>query len=270
MKDELTWLLSYTGDVALRRRARWLIENLNLSDGLKVLDVGCGDGYYLHLLSSLRVKLSLTGLDSDKKALESAKKNLLGKKIRLVYDKAEELPFKSNSFDRIIASEVLEHIEDDVQAIREIRRVLKPRGIFVVSVPHSRYPFLWDPVNWILERTFNTHVKSGFFAGIWNQHIRLYSNNELIKLLKKSGLKKVNTELLTHYCLPFNHYLINIIARLLARKSIDTRKKSFLSKFNIGKRKTSFVFKVIFVTDSLNEYWNGKGSGVSLVAKAVK
>ena len=145
MRDNLEILLSHTGDVALRRRARWLIENLSLKNKDKVLDLGCGDGYYLFLLSNLGINVNLIGLDNYKPALASAKKNLKSKKIRLIFSNASRLPFKTNYFDKVVASEVLEHVSNDLKVVSEVRRVLKPGGIFVLSVPHANYPFFGIP-----------------------------------------------------------------------------------------------------------------------------
>ncbi len=58
-------------------------------------------------------------------------KNLKDQKIRLIFSDAKKLPFKSNSFDKVIASEVLEHIDNDMEVVKEVKRVLKPKGIFV-------------------------------------------------------------------------------------------------------------------------------------------
>src|SRR3989304_1196948 len=126
MRDNLEILLSHTGDVALRRRARGLIENLSLKNKDKVLDLGCGDGYYLFLLSNLGINVNLIGLDNYKPALASAKKNLKEQKIRLIFSNASRLPFKTNYFDKVVASEVLEHVSNDLKVVSEVRRVLKP------------------------------------------------------------------------------------------------------------------------------------------------
>lgn len=273
MKDKLNQLLANTGDIALKRRAKWLIEYLELENGQQVLDIGCGDGFYLHLLSNLSYKLKITGLDNDENALKSARNNLRGKKVKLVSDNARTLPFRSNTFDRVIASEVLEHIDNDLVALTEIKRVLKPGGVVVLSVPNLNYPFLWDPINWLLERFFNIHFKKGFWAGIWNQHKRLYSKNKLELLIKKAGLNESHVQKLTHYSLPFNHYLINIVARYLAWSKSNKEIKQSLSKFTTSKhtknRKLN-IFSIINYFDKLNDIWDGEGSSVSLVAYAKK
>ncbi len=271
MKDNLEKLLFHTGDVALRRRAFWMVKKLNPGSNDRVLDAGCGDGYYLFLLNSLDLNIKLTGVDADEKALTSAAQNLKGKQIKLVNGNVSNLPFTENIFDGIVLSEVLEHLSNDIIALTEARRVLQPGGKLVVSVPHLNYPFLWDPVNWCLQRLFKSHIKRGFWAGIWNQHLRLYTKAELIKVLKDAGFKNVKVEALTHYCLPFNHYLINLVARLLARHKNNSKLINVISKFSQSKKSSRMnLFWPILFFDKLNDLWDGYGSGVSLVASATK
>lgn len=269
--DRLDNLLNTTGDIALRRRARWLILNMNLRKGDKILDVGCGDGFYLYLLSKLDSSFRLTGVDTNINALNSAEANLKGKKVNLIQADVLKLPFPKATFDKIIASEVLEHVSDDPLALREIYRVLKKGGTFVLSVPHKNYPFFWDPINWILEHLLGIHIESGFWAGIWNQHLRLYTEDNLQTLLRKS-FKKITVSKLTHYCLPFNHYIINIVAIILASKKMPNDIHNSLNKFKTStENKGGFdLFQFIFLLDRLNDSWDGKGAAVSLVAKGVK
>jgi 2-polyprenyl-6-hydroxyphenyl methylase / 3-demethylubiquinone-9 3-methyltransferase len=268
-KQKIEKLLENTGDMALKRRARRIVEELNPQDSEKILDVGCGDGYYLYLLSNLGIKLSLTGADFDKRALESARKNLGSKKVRLVWaDLMKRLPFEDKTFDKIVMSEVVEHLPDDVKGLKEVRRVLKPGGILVLTVPNANYPFLWDPVNWTLEHLFGTHVESGFWAGIWNQHLRLYKLSQIQKVITKSGLKIDKVESVTFWCLPFNHYLINIGARILASTGGNTKIIKGANKFKTGVNK-SFLIKTFFfasnLIDKLNGIWMPINEGVGVL-----
>lgn len=271
MIRQIELLLSRTGDAALRRRAYWIISQLDLKASRKILDAGCGDGFYLFLLSNLNPRVKLTGIDSDIKALQSARRNLKNKNVKLIYGDVTNLPFRESTFDALIASEVLEHVVNDSKVLYEFMRVLKPQGRVIVSVPNSNYPFFWDPINWLLERLFHVHISSGFFAGIWNQHLRLYSQSKLLNLFKRSNYAEVKLARLTHYCLPFNHYLINIAARMLANRKIKPNLKNKFSKFQITEKKEqNLLFRFLFVFDKLNNIWDGRGSAVSLVVTAVK
>ena len=273
---KLEKLLSNTGDMALKRRARRIIEEIDPQPKDRILEVGCGDGFYFHLLSNLGIKnISLTGCDVDNNALKSAKRNLKGKKIKLLYaDLMKKLPFKSQSFNKIIMSEVAEHLQDDVKGLKEAKRVLKKGGILVVTVPNANYPFFWDPVNWTLEHLFLTHIKEGFWAGIWNQHLRLYKPEEIEKAVKKAGFKVEKVESMTFWCLPFNHNLMHYAAKKLYGGGLDEKTSKSISKFET-KRKSSklsikFAFDAVNTTDKLNDILSFNNWGVGVIVLGSK
>lgn len=268
---KLEKLLRNTGDMALKRRAKRIIEEIDPQPGDKILEVGCGDGFYLHLISNLKIpKLNLTGEDVDQNALNSAKRNLKGKNIKLIHaDLMKGLPFKSNSFDKVIMSEVAEHLPDDVKGFREVKRVLKKRGVLVVTVPNANYPLFWDPVNWVLERLFNTHIKEGFWAGIWNQHLRLYRPEEIAKVVKKAGFKLIKSESMTFWCIPFNHNLMNFMARRLYDGNLDENTATAVSKFTKVNTGRPLLIDLIFIIlngiDKLNDLYKPQGVGVGIL-----
>lgn len=268
---KLNKLLENVGDMSLKRRARRIIEELNPQKGDKIMDLGCGTGYYLFLLSSLPIDLNLTGFDNDEKALTEARESLKGRSIKFVLGDSHRLPFKINSFDKIVASEVLEHLEDDQQALGEISKILKPNGILVISTPSINYPFFWDPINWILQRTIKTHIKKGFFSGIWSGHIRLYKKEDLENKFKKAGFEIEESEELTSWCLPFNHYIVNIVARLLYDVKISSKIADNLSKFKETKKPLmiDLAFKLVNLVDRLNKSFPQK-YGVNVFVKARK
>ncbi len=267
---KLNLLLESVGDMSLKRRARYIIEELNPQENEKIIDLGCGTGYYLFLLSSLPVKLNLTGFDYDKEALSEAK-NSLPKNIKFLSGDLHRMPFKDNSFDKAIISEVLEHLENDVKALKEIYRILKPGGMLVISVPSINYPFLWDPLNYCLQRFFKFHIKKGFWSGIWSGHIRLYQLEDLTAVIKKAEFRIETIKELTFWCLPFNHYLVNMTARLLYDIKISGKIAKSLSKFKQTKK--PFIIQVIFnfvnLVDKLNERFPQK-YGVNVFAKVRK
>jgi SAM-dependent methyltransferase len=90
------------------------------------------------------------------------------------------LPFADDSFDLVICAEVLEHIPEDEQAIREIVRVLKPGERLAVSVPR----FFPESVCWFLSKAYRTDPGG---------HVRIYRRDELIRKLERSGVRCVAT-----------------------------------------------------------------------------
>ncbi|MCD6288169.1 MAG: class I SAM-dependent methyltransferase [Candidatus Hydrogenedentes bacterium] len=103
----------------------------------KALDIGCGTGYVLDGLSALG--LDVAGIEADPVPLRLA----LARGLPHVYEAvAEKLPFQSDQFDLVVSLDVYEHIDDDVKAIREAKRVLVPGGKHVIFVPANRA--LWS------------------------------------------------------------------------------------------------------------------------------
>ena len=271
MKHSLDYSLRTVGDMALKRRARNIIEGLDLVDRDKILEVGCGNGYYLSLLNRLGLKIYLTGIDNDEKALKDALKLIDDKKVKLILADASRIPFPDNSFDKIVMSEVIEHIFEEEVVLKEIYRVLKKKGILTLTTCNIDYPFFWDPINWILQHIFKTHIKSGFWAGIWNQHIRLYKKGQAESLIKSSGFEIERSESLTSWCLPFNHYIVNFIAKLFYSNKLPKNLTKGMNKFQNNKQPylVRFCFLFVNLLDSLNDLIPQK-SGVSIYIKARK
>lgn len=271
IKHNLNHSLKNVGDMALKRRARKIVEGLNLSDGDKILEVGCGNGYYLSLLTRLGVKTNLTGIDNDRLALKNAPRFVQDKKVKLMWADASKLSFPDNSFDKVVMSEVIEHVANEEAVLREVFRVLKKRGILALTTCNLDYPFFWDPVNWILQHFFKTHIKSGFWAGTWNQHLRLYKTSQIERLIKNAGFTIEQSESLTSWCLPFNHYAVNFIAKLFYANKLPKNLARGMNKFQNNKQpvliRTAFFF--VNLWDSLNDLLPSK-SGVSIFVKARK
>lgn len=267
-------ILVNTADPSLKKRAKRILEELELKKGDKVLEVGCGDGYYLHLISNLFDNVGLTGVDIDKEALKSAKNNLKRVKVNLIKaDVMQRLPFSKNKFNKVVMSEVAEHLADDKKGLLEIYRVVKSGGIICLTVPNSYYSFLWDPINWVLEHIFSRHISSGFFAGIWNQHVRLYAPYQIKKVLEDVGFKVEKLEVNTFWSLPFSHYLINLGARILAGGANSEFLTSGARKFEISKKRgfvPGLYFAVSEAVDGLNGLWRPRNMGVSIFVKARK
>jgi glycosyltransferase involved in cell wall biosynthesis/ubiquinone/menaquinone biosynthesis C-methylase UbiE len=244
-RRKLGVLLRNEADMAFRRRALRLLDWLDLRDGERVFDCGCGMGFYLMTMGELR-NLRLVGLDGDIERLHWAQREDVP--ADLLSGDILRLPFPDASFDKVLMSEVLEHIADDRQALREIYRILKPDGILALSVPHARYPFWWDPINHVWIALGGQPIRSGPIAGIWSNHERLYEPDELIERFRSAGFALEIVEEATHYSFPFIHFLVYGIGKPLIehnllpsnlRKSADRfsgaeNSGSLLNPINLG------------------------------------
>lgn len=110
----------------------WLFEQLNLKNANRILEVGCGDGsLWKHQQKNLRhYEIFLS--DISKGMLESARNNL-GNEYSYMNFSAQQIPFKFDYFDVVIANHVLFYMNDLTQALSEIQRVLKDGGLFYCS-----------------------------------------------------------------------------------------------------------------------------------------
>jgi len=147
---------------------------------MKVLDAGCGAGR--HLCEAFRHPgIDVVGIDLsyDDLAKTRALLNLMSLELEnqwlLARATITHLPFPDNVFDVVICSEVLEHIPDNLRAIKEIVRVLKPKGILAVSVPR----FFPERVCWALSTAITTNREvisaftgSGSSRNYWNKPVR--------------------------------------------------------------------------------------------------
>ncbi len=221
MKKILKNFLSSEIDPAFAKRAEIIFKNIEKYKPKKVLDVGCGRGFYIKSLTFYKFIKEIHGIDINKNYLNQAKKIITNdERISLKLKTIYKTDYPNNYFDLIIASEVLEHLKNDQNALKEIRRILKPKGKLIITVPQKNFPFFWDPINWTLMKFFNTHIDKNIWwlAGIWADHERLYDKKMIIELLKSTGFKILSIKEIIHWSWPFSHFLLYGIGKNIVEK----------------------------------------------------
>jgi len=103
-----------------------------------VLDVASGDGYVAHELAKNAGAKKVIGLDNFKPAIELAKEKYQHPCLELQLGQAEKMSFPNNYFDLVVSLETIEHVKDHYLFLQEVKRILKPDGIFIVSTPNKR------------------------------------------------------------------------------------------------------------------------------------
>jgi len=217
--ERLEALLRNEPDLAFRWRVRAAFAYLNPQPGEEILDCGCGLGFYLMALSRL-VPCRLHGLDHDLKVLSFAQKQVFGGRVGLYLGDIYHLPYCDEFFDKVLLSEVLEHLDDDLLALREVWRVLRPEGTLVVTVPYCDYPFLYDPINWLCDRLLHHPIRTGPLAGAWMDHRRLYCREGLLGLMRQAGFAVMDWQMLASCCFPFTHNLVYGIGKGLLQRNM--------------------------------------------------
>ncbi len=164
-------------------------RKLGVRPGDRLLDLGCGFGR--HAYQAARLGAEVVAFDAGADEVRNVQ-NTFGamaeagelsadtSRVGAVQGDALALPFADGSFDRVIASEVLEHIPDDRSAMAELARVLAPGGSMAVTVPRCGPEF----VNWALSDEYHD-VPGG--------HVRIYRHRELVDRLEQTGLVAVGS-----------------------------------------------------------------------------
>lgn len=116
---------------------KWpVLKKLFPDTNLNFLDFGCGKGTITEKVHLLRPAYSITGVDISQKALTFAKKRIPKATFKII-NESQVIPYPDNTFDFVLASDVLEHIYDTKTAFRELSRILKPNGTLLISVPYN-------------------------------------------------------------------------------------------------------------------------------------
>jgi SAM-dependent methyltransferase len=159
---------------------------LDVSAGARLLDLGCGFGR--HSYEALKRGAEVVACDLARPEVEQVR-NLA--RLLMAEGEVDEsvmaapvqgnalgLPFDDDSFDRVIASEVLEHIDDDETAFAELARVLRPGGRLAVTIPS----WLAETVCWKLSSDYHAPAVPG-------GHVRIYRLRDVTSKLADAGLR---------------------------------------------------------------------------------
>jgi len=104
-----------------------------------VLDCACGVGYGSYYLASRPPVTSVTGADLSAEAIKYANRRFQHAKLTYRTADALNMPFDDGSFDGVVSLETLEHLKTPDRFLSEVKRVLRPGGIFIVSVPNRKF-----------------------------------------------------------------------------------------------------------------------------------
>ncbi|MFA5032818.1 MAG: class I SAM-dependent methyltransferase [bacterium] len=166
-----------------RQRINSFLEiTKSISNVNRALDIGCGTGIYSELL--LGVSKEIFATDIKKTVLFPKNKS------SFIQMDLQMLGFKENTFDFIVCSEVLEHIENLNSGLKEIYRILKPNGIVLISVPNKTSIF-WVKNYIKFYFTYFFNKAPSIIRQEYKKHID-FSAFKLIKLMKSMGFNILN------------------------------------------------------------------------------
>ncbi len=160
----------------------------------RILEDGCGVGEYLAHLQPLAQQA--VGLDFEFEHAQAAR----SKASEVICSACEQLPFEDNYFDVVLSHEVLEHVDDDRQAIREVLRVLKPGGRLILFVPNRAYPFETHGIYWKGEYRFGNKLFVNYLPRKWRDklapHVRVYTKSDLDRLFEGQNVSYIQRTVL--------------------------------------------------------------------------
>lgn len=178
------------GPIGGDERFRWIAKTFFKGiSGKKVLDVGCGEGSLLDILQRLGNEVS--GIDiSESGVVKTQAKSI---RCELVDISNERFPYKDSEFDIVTCLETIEHVENPLRCLQEIKRVLKDNGTLIISIPSPKilhpycYPGLFQ-LKYFKEFLSLNDFEISRIVG-WGQAIMF---NRLMRFLKgKGGAYKV-------------------------------------------------------------------------------
>ena len=153
----------------------------------KCLDIGCGYGYGTNTISSSTKIKNIIGIDIVEEVINEANKKYSNDKCSFILGDALALPFEDNQFDTVISFENIEHVNDYEVYLKEMKRVLKPSGIFLLSTPNNRDFSI--RLQKILKKIDNWPEK--YQPNKW--HIKEFHYDELVKIFNLYNFKIIKS-----------------------------------------------------------------------------
>jgi SAM-dependent methyltransferase len=172
-----------------------VIDDLGLPGQARILDAGCGSGRNMVELARYG---TVTGIELSPTSVRLARERDAGE---VVEGSVLEMPFPDDGFELAVSLDVIEHLEDDLGALRELRRTVAPGGALLVTVP--AYQWLWSGHDEI------------------NHHHRRYTRRSLRQVAEQAGWKQARTTYFNSLLLP-----VAILLRVLERVNTKTTESS--------------------------------------------
>lgn len=168
---------SYVWRAGQQRRFAMILNAAGERIRGRILENGCGVGMYVEHLSAFGG--TVIGLEYDFERAREAH----ARSPHILNAAGEFLPLPSSTFDLILSHEVIEHVQDDRAAVREMIRALKPGGRAVIFCPNRGYPFETHGIYWKGEYHFGNKLFVNYLPRKWRNvlapHVRVYSAGDL-------------------------------------------------------------------------------------------
>ncbi|MEW5871195.1 MAG: class I SAM-dependent methyltransferase [Chloroflexota bacterium] len=182
---------SYVWRAGQTRRLEMILRHTGSQPG-RILENGCGIGMYVEHLAHHSSQIIGLEYDPDR-ALEAGQRVAPLPQAHILCAAGERLPFPDSHFDLILSHEVLEHVQDDRQAVSEMVRVLRPGGRIVIFAPNRGYPFETHGIYWRGRYRFGNIPLVNYLPRPWRDrlapHVRIYTRRDLARLFDQQPVR---------------------------------------------------------------------------------
>jgi len=198
LPDELPWLKRLSVNYGLRKRGR-AVTHYKRSG--RLLEIGCANGLFLNMMRQMG-DWQVQGVDTSKSAVRYAREQL---KLDVFHGQLENAKYPDRHFDVVVMWDVLEHVHHPKETLLEIRRLLKPDGVFAFRVP--------------LLDSWDRKLFGPYWAG-WDapRHLTLFSLRTLKLMLAQTGFHIERTA-----CISGSYLAFVLSIRFWAREHLSTR-----------------------------------------------
>lgn len=227
--------------------------DFGLVDGMKVIELGCGPGFLIDKLLDNYPTSTLTGVEIDELLCEYAKEHLYKRydeRVEIIEGSILDIPLPDNCFDFAITRLVIEHLSDPLQAIKEVKRILKPNGKAVFIDNDFEMHIMAYPGTKNLRNLYDAYCECRRKEG-GNPTI----GRELPCLLKEAGLKNIDFDVISAHNsivgdeMFFKSEGIGIPIKLVKAGYIDSKTMGNITKewSNMLKDKNHSILRQLYI-----------------------
>ncbi|WP_257391690.1 class I SAM-dependent methyltransferase [Mesobacillus jeotgali] len=153
-----------------KTETNWSLELMNIHQGDRILELGCGAGYAIKLISEKNLAEEIVGLDISPTIIRSArirnKKAIIKEKVKLVKANLNKLPFRDENFNTVFSIQTIYFWTDAASTISEIFRVLKPEGVVILTFSDGKEDETWEGIKGITRNQVIPYMKEAGFRNV--------------------------------------------------------------------------------------------------------